>query len=618
MRFLMWMTRVIVLLAVIALFTGVAIDSRASVYAEPLPPCTVTINKVSPADATMNVAQLAQFKAQVFSGGGSPVTFQWSVDGDILKDYEDRSRTPGAPDLYRSGFKPTPMGAADFKSQTIQFYWGPDPTQIDPLAAGPVARHVRVTVTAGTQSCADDKAFNVERNNTDPRRDAEHWYTSNHPDSVGSPGRVLGEHAGWHNDWMFWMGPPPPNAKLYNGNYFFMFHRMYIATFNSWRIRFGYPPIGASYDPNTPIPTGVDVDHIRTGCPGPLPAMPCPAGTNPGQLKPSWFTAAGSAATRTPNGDPCDTLIGGERKLKDFPADQKLLGCAVTDNWHNDVHMAIGGDMTDASVAPADPIFWRWHKFVDQISKDRSGSCLFCINPKVPLIESMSPAPFYQWVTSLPLIELTFDNPVSGVSAGDIIVNSSPATLVTGSGAGPYVFTGFEAPALGNVSVALVPGSIVGPPADDEDIAGVAALADEWTYDLLDPGGSAAGDTLTVSEKMLFNLNPTRADSFEDGIPDGWKLAYPCTAALVYMNVDMPMDMAGNMLPPITDPDAATIHTAFQLGTNPCPPVGGVTDLALGTSGDSLATDYVAYVGLAFGAAVLAAAGWFARRRWVK
>jgi hypothetical protein len=600
MRNLVWMTKVSVLLAVIALLRGVVFDSSTSVYAVP-GPCTVTISKVSPADATMNVAQLTQFKAQV-AGGGSPVTFQWTVDGDILRDYDDYTRTPAAPDTYVSGFKPIPMAAADFQNQTILFYWGPDPTQINPSNAGAVARHVKVTVTAGTQICADDKAFNVERNNTDPRRDAEHWYTSNHPASAGAPGRVLGEHALWHSDHMFW-------AAAYNGNQFFVFHRMYIATFNAWRKRFGYPPIGAPYDPNTPIPTGVDVDHVRVGCPGPLgPTTPCPPGPNPGLPKPSWFTATGTVARPT-NGDPCDTA-NGQKMLKNFPADQKLLGCAVTDDWHNTVHVTIGGnggDMSRTDRAPADPIFWRWHKFVEQISKDRSRTF-----PRLPLIDSESPARFYQWVTSLPLIELMFDDSVSGVSAGDLTVNGSLATLVTGSGAGPYVFTGFEAPALGNITVALAPGSIVG---SDED--GIPALADQWTYDLLDPSGPVAGDTLSVSDKIAFNLDPTRPDSFGDGIPDGWKLAYPCTAALIYMNVDMPMDMAGNMLPPITDPDAATIHTAFQLGTNPCPPIGGETALRVGTSGDSLATSALPYTALALGAAVLAAGGWYARRRWL-
>ena len=34
--------------------------------------------------------------------------------------------------------------------------------------------------------------------------------------------------------------------------------------------------------------------------------------------------------------------------------------------WHGAVHNAIGGDMATFN-SPIDPVFWRWHKWIDQI-----------------------------------------------------------------------------------------------------------------------------------------------------------------------------------------------------------------------------------------------------------
>jgi hypothetical protein len=63
-------------------------------------------------------------------------------------------------------------------------------------------------------------------------------------------------------------------------------------------------------------------------------------------------------------------------------------------------------------------------------------------------------------VNSLPSVEVTFSEVVSGVVAADLTVNGSPATNVNGSGAGPYTFTGYATPAYGTVNVALGSGAI--------------------------------------------------------------------------------------------------------------------------------------------------------------
>ena len=62
----------------------------------------------------------------------------------------------------------------------------------------------------------------------------------------------------------------------------------------------------------------------------------------------------------------------------------------------------------------------------------------------------------------LPAISVTFSKPVSGVIAGNLTVDSSPATSVSGvdGTAGPYTFSGFVPPSPGVVSIALASGVI--------------------------------------------------------------------------------------------------------------------------------------------------------------
>ena len=63
-------------------------------------------------------------------------------------------------------------------------------------------------------------------------------------------------------------------------------------------------------------------------------------------------------------------------------------------------------------------------------------------------------------ISQVPGISAEFDEEVVGVNASDLRVNGSPATRVSGSGSGPYVFIGFESPGIGPVNVTLSPGNI--------------------------------------------------------------------------------------------------------------------------------------------------------------
>lgn len=69
-----------------------------------------------------------------------------------------------------------------------------------------------------------------------------------------------------------------------------------------------------------------------------------------------------------------------------------------------------------------------------------------------PTVAALAPVPGAT-VRRLNAIAVTFSEPVAGVNAADLLVNGSPATGVSGSGAGPYQFR-FPAPADGAVTAA--------------------------------------------------------------------------------------------------------------------------------------------------------------------
>lgn len=117
--------------------------------------------------------------------------------------------------------------------------------------------------------------------------------------------------------------------------------------------------------------------------------------------------------------------------------------------------------------------------------------------PNAPSVLSTVPAEKSS-VASLPSISVTFSVAVTGVVAGNMTVGGSAATSVSGSGAGPYVFTGYTAPASGSVTIALASGAIVSqfglvPFAGDTwtVAVGVSIVINELHYhphDTIDPG----------------------------------------------------------------------------------------------------------------------------------
>lgn len=89
-------------------------------------------------------------------------------------------------------------------------------------------------------------------------------------------------------------------------------------------------------------------------------------------------------------------------------------------------------------------------------------------------------------VATLASVSVTFSADVVGVVAGNLTVNASAATKVSGSGAGPYDFSGFADPTPGSVSVAVASGGIV------TQEGSIPFLGDAWTV--------AVGTVLVINE----------------------------------------------------------------------------------------------------------------------
>jgi len=421
------------------------------------------------------------------------------VDGDVLKDYSEHTQNgPWSIDG---------MDPEDFRNSTIQFYWKPDPSQIYPLNGGSVFRKVQVLITLpGGSKCSSQVTVSVARDNTTLTLQPQDIYLKGHTESDLGP---LVEHENWHDFFDPPFGVPNPADPQY-GDKFFVFHHGYLSRFDSWRKEFGYPPIQV-WDPSTPIPNdqeilcSTDCSRYHTYQPNDVPIS----------TYWSWFTIAGGTGSRSPGYSCSDP--SGQKKLYDFVS-RNQLGCAVVDPFHNTIHGAIGGvsstqkrgTMSSPATAPKDGIFWRWHKFVDTIHLNwvnRPGGA--------PMAVDFFPMIIFRHRVEPPSrVMVAFSRPVTGVIASAVRVNTSPATTVTGSGEGPYIFTGFAVPGLGPMTVQVVGSGIV-------DSVGAEYPGDLWNYVILAPTGDQDSDGLTnENEIKLFHTNPEAADTDRDGISD--------------------------------------------------------------------------------------------------
>ena len=107
------------------------------------------------------------------------------------------------------------------------------------------------------------------------------------------------------------------------------------------------------------------------------------------------------------------------------------------------------------------------------------------LTPGPPTIASVSPVPGV--VNDLREIRVTFDKPVTGVTAQQFLINGQPSSQVSGTGS-RYTFT-FPQPTYGTVAIGW------GTLHEIQDLGtppqrfSISSPGSSWSYELLDPEG---------------------------------------------------------------------------------------------------------------------------------
>ena len=289
------------------------------------------------------------------ASGFSITSYAWTIDGPTIKDYNEdlgTQNTVMAPAAL--GWSTTPLAAADLSAASVKFFWVPAAAQFEPNN-GPFTRNVSLTVAkSGGGSCTVSTAFTVERNETNMARKAEDFYTSNHrATTTTNPnfGHVVDEHIFWHMS-------IDGDLSVPQWMHFLAWHGEFVRRFDQWRQEFGYDKVAPWY-PGRALPTGPQyaVD----------PSLRIAYFPDNNRI-PTYYTIAGGTGSDG----------GGQHKLADY-ATFEALTSSFEGNFHGQVHCDIGagtgsffgtaagpgyGSMCNAS-SPRDPMFWRWHGFID-------------------------------------------------------------------------------------------------------------------------------------------------------------------------------------------------------------------------------------------------------------
>jgi hypothetical protein len=129
---------------------------------------------------------------------------------------------------------------------------------------------------------------------------------------------------------------------------FFDGHRQFIGNLESWLVERGlsqFVPL-PKWDPATRMPKPFEAVKL-------LPAVTQagfgPNIENPAPNRPAPNSVADLSRFSTP------ALLSADSGLQ---------------NWHGNVHVAVGGAMRSIDVSPCAAIFWPWHAFIDDIYED--------------------------------------------------------------------------------------------------------------------------------------------------------------------------------------------------------------------------------------------------------
>jgi hypothetical protein len=161
-------------------------------------------------------------------------------------------------------------------------------------------------------------------------------YLTEHPD-------VVHAHHAWHTEHLRTL--PDYGAQ------FLAFHHRFVGAYEAWRAEAGAPPL-TPWDPGTPIPAA----QAHAGR-----ATSDPSAVDPLCRIPTWLTVEGGTA-RAPQ------YVA--TRLTEFTSSEQLgsvIDGVASPTWHMRVHKTIGGDMADLHTATRDPVFWSFHKLIDDI-----------------------------------------------------------------------------------------------------------------------------------------------------------------------------------------------------------------------------------------------------------
>lgn len=291
--------------------------------------------------------------------GFSIASYSWVIDGPTIKDYNENLGTENMPTPAAAlPWSTTPLAPGDLAAASVAFYWVPSAAQFEPNN-GPFTRNVTLNVTeSGGGTCSVLVPYTVERNEADITRQAEDFYTSNHRAATATNplfGHVVDEHIFWHQS-VHDLATFPVWTR------FLAWHGEFVRRFDLWRQEFGYNTVAPWY-PGRPLPTGpqFDVD----------PSLRL-AYSAAGNRIPTYYTITGGTAVD----------FGGQQKIADYATLDDFTS-SFEGGYHGQVHCNIGahlgtffetdgpgyGSMCNAS-SPKDPMFWRWHGFIDLLYRN--------------------------------------------------------------------------------------------------------------------------------------------------------------------------------------------------------------------------------------------------------
>lgn len=190
--------------------------------------------------------------------------------------------------------------------------------------------------------------------------------------------RLNNHHGDWHTIYRFAVRWTSDRSQ---GEHFLHMHQQMLAHYDAECIALGFPRI-VPWKITEVIPFGhssLQQNGNGTRAAGKLVSQEVPASRiqfwkNQFQLAdidvPPWFTEMGSGQTdsnlenRTNNGD--------ATKLSEFRSAHEL-GASLEQPYHNFGHVLVSeiagsGDMGDTFASHRDPIFWAWHKHIDDIA----------------------------------------------------------------------------------------------------------------------------------------------------------------------------------------------------------------------------------------------------------